>query len=182
MQPFTLIGSTITFLAILASKSCLAYSKLPKQRFLFKYDNLYVHPYKLKIAFSMPHFGPPGQNFPGLRGLSVPQSAKHQLSTSSRSGSNIQYWHFWSTEEKITDTQEEHSVRSTLLTRWSGYTTSTISPAAPEIGQRSLRSPGQFGRIPGRWPSLAVPPDSDQREVTDATMCMGTPVQGHHPD
>jgi hypothetical protein len=66
MQPFALIGSTITFLAILASKSCLAYSKLPKQRFLFKYDNLYVHAYKLKIAFAMPHFGPPVQNFPGF--------------------------------------------------------------------------------------------------------------------
>jgi len=65
MQPFTLIGSTITFLAILTSKSCLAYSKLPKQRFLFKYDNLYVHPYKLKIAFAMPHLGPPGfESFP----------------------------------------------------------------------------------------------------------------------
>jgi hypothetical protein len=77
-------------------------------------------------------------------------------------------------------------VRSTLLTWWSGYTPSTISPAAPEIGQRSLesplRSPGQFGRIPGRWPSLAVPPDSDQREVSEATICMGTPVQGHHLD
>jgi hypothetical protein len=27
---------------------------------------------------------------------------------------------------------------------------------------------------------LAVPPDSDQREVTEATFIMGRPIQSHH--
>jgi hypothetical protein len=30
--------------------------------------------------------------------------------------------------------------------------------------------------------SLSVPPDPDQRKVTQAAVGMGRPVQGHHPD
>jgi hypothetical protein len=50
---------------------------------------------------------------------------------------------------------------------------------SPPPSKTIQRLPGQ---ITGRRSSLTVLPDSDQREVTVATIIMGRPIQGHHPD
>jgi hypothetical protein len=88
----------------------------------------------------------------------------------------------------VRSSPRQGTVNNGLCHRPGGATTRhpPIRPAAPEGGQRPhegpLQSPGQFSRIPGRRPSLAVPPDPDQRKVTKAVVGMGRPVQGYHPD